>query len=201
MELLLFCEVPRIKCPQCTEIVIVGAALREEINWVVGCNEVKEEMKKAKMAGVKAVLGAKATGKTLCQICVASMSRDPKAAQFQCLTCKNLLLCQMCRGKHKRAHKIVSYLTPDEEDQIRSATGEILTGIRSNCLVCQYHKFNVYTRFCYTCNTTVCEKCAVLDPNEQQAKMEEAKEKWQQEKQEKEEDKSQRSDLLSKRSD
>jgi hypothetical protein len=96
---------------------------------------------------------------TLCQICINALQKNPMVASFQCLTCRNQVMCTQCKGKHKSNHKIVQYLTPKEEEKMRSDTGEVLAGLSTNNLNCPDHKYEVYSIYCYSCNVPICDKC------------------------------------------
>ena len=102
--------------------------------------------------------------KTLCQICIQSLQKNPGVATYQCLTCRNQVMCTQCKGKHKANHRMVSYLTPQEEDKLLSDQGEVLSGLQSNNLNCPDHKYNVYSIYCHSCNAPICEKCQNLAP-------------------------------------
>ena len=97
---------------------------------------------------------------TLCQNCVMSLSKAPLAAAFQCLSCKNMLLCSQCKGKHNPAHRTVVYLSSRDADKLRSEFGDQLPGVDSTNLNCPEHKFDYYTRYCFDCERLICEKCA-----------------------------------------
>jgi hypothetical protein len=101
-----------IKCPQCQEIILLQDELRRELRLVQECQESKDKQKASKHSHGD---GKKSGNKHLCQICISSMQKVPMAAQFQCLTCKNVILCPHCRGKHKMSHKIVAYVTKEAE--------------------------------------------------------------------------------------
>ena len=96
-------------------------------------------------------------------------------AQYQCLTCKNMVLCGHCRGRHKTAHKIVPYVSKEAEQLLLSESAQVLSGLSSKSLNCPYHPNEVYTSYCYTDGKLICDICAIRDPNapEDQEDMEE----------------------------
>lgn len=73
-------------------------------------------------------------------------------------------MCTQCKGKHKSNHKIVAYLTPKDIDRLRSDAGEQLAGLKTIDLACPDHRFEFYTKYCFTDNMPICAKCAVTQP-------------------------------------
>lgn len=82
-----------------------------------------------------------------------------------------MLLCGLCKSRHKATHKYAAYLSEHDEVQMRSFAGEILSGIRSSTLTCPAHKDAKYSRFCYKDQSLICEKCAETPPSRLQSNL------------------------------
>ena len=78
-------------------------------------------------------------------------------------------MCAQCKGRHKANHRTVVYITAEEENHIRSINGEFLSGVQSDSLNCPQHKFDFYSRYCYTDEKPICEKCFEMEPKEKGA--------------------------------
>lgn len=87
------------------------------------------------------------------------MAKQPLVATFQCLTCRNLVICTQCKGKHNKSHKMVPYISADDAENLKSEFGPNLSGVKISDLNCPEHRFQLYSKFCYTCNKSICELC------------------------------------------
>ena len=56
------------------------------------------------------------------------------------------------------------YLSKNEESILRSIKGESLSGVPVDSLNCPFHKYEYYSKYCYTDKKPVCEKCAIMRP-------------------------------------
>lgn len=52
------------------------------------------------------------------------------------------------------------FITKEEEETLRSVQGETLSGMKSQVLKCPSHKNLNYSKWCFTDQTLICDKCA-----------------------------------------
>lgn len=156
-----------IKCPQCYEIILIEKETIKEAKYLESCQKVKNQLRESKKEALGISGESKthtADGKVICRMCIQSLQKNPLPATFQCLTCRNLVMCTQCKGKHKSNHKIVAYLTPKDINRLKADSGEILSGLSTVDLACPDHRYEFYTKFCFTDNMPICAKCAATQP-------------------------------------
>ena len=144
-------------------MVIVTKQFQKQLTNLNEIQSLRDKNKQQKINQIKPTLSNLAPGKLPCQYCINSMIKNPGPAGFQCLNCRNMLLCANCSTKHNKSHKIIKYLDEKQEDQLLAEFDEKLTGVSANNLNCPEHKLNVYTRYCYNCDAPMCEKCLLLE--------------------------------------
>lgn len=63
------------------------------------------------------------------------------------------------------SHKIVPFVSKEDELLLLSESAQVISGLPSRSLNCPYHQNEVYTSYCYTDSKPICDICAIKDPN------------------------------------